>query len=203
MPYILGTRGLKRHFPLVISLFLDTLRYIATLRNSPDSIFSRKKMSSKRKEYHVDSHAKHAAIFFVACKPNPATFVKILSAMRAKRYSDEESKDKTMQMQVRWEIGKIKGAEATTTLLTLSAPSYATNQQALETITSVLPAAASVTASATLLAGILLPTPPRKTKNITPKANRPPEQAQTKGCTQSSPCLSHNSREPPHDRSGD
>jgi hypothetical protein len=131
-------------------------------------------MSSKRIEYHVDSRAKHAANFFVACKLNPATFVKISSAMRAKRYSDEESKDKTMQMQVRWEIGKINGgdpphppeaaAEAATTLLTLLAPSYATNQQALATITSVPPAAASVTTSATLLDGILHPSPPRKTK---------------------------------------
>jgi len=33
-------------------------------------------MSLKRKEYHVDSQAKHAAIFFVACELNPATFVK-------------------------------------------------------------------------------------------------------------------------------
>jgi hypothetical protein len=39
MPYILGTRGVQRRFPLVISLFLDTLRYIAILRTSPDSIF--------------------------------------------------------------------------------------------------------------------------------------------------------------------
>ena len=151
-------------------------------------------MSSKRIEYHVDSRAKHVAIFFVVCKPNPATFVKIPSVMRAKRYSGEESKDKTMQMQVHWEIGKINGgdpphppeaaAEAATTLLILSAPSYATNQQALATITSVSPAAASVTASATLLDGILLPSPPRKTKkNVTPKANRPPERAQTKGRT--------------------
>ena len=31
----------------------------------------------------------------MACEPNPATFVKIPSAMRAKGYSDEESKDKT------------------------------------------------------------------------------------------------------------
>ena len=31
----------------------------------------------------------------MACEPNPATFVKISSAMRAKGYSDEESKDKT------------------------------------------------------------------------------------------------------------
>ena len=49
MPYILGTRGLKRHFPLVISLFLDTLRYIATLRTSPDSIFLARRCPRKEK----------------------------------------------------------------------------------------------------------------------------------------------------------
>ena len=65
-------------------------------------------MSSKRKEYHVDSRAKHAAIFFVACEPNPATFIKIPSGvMQAKGYSDKESMVKTLQMQVRQEIGKI------------------------------------------------------------------------------------------------
>jgi hypothetical protein len=31
----------------------------------------------KRREYHVDFHAKKAAIFFMACEPNPATRVKI------------------------------------------------------------------------------------------------------------------------------
>ena len=95
-------------------------------------------MSLKRKEYHVDSQAKHAAIFFVACEPNPATFIKIPSVMRAKEYSGKESKDKTMQMQVHWEIGKFKGgdpphppeaaANAATMLLTLSAPSNTTNR---------------------------------------------------------------------------
>jgi len=50
-----------------------------------------------------------AVTFFVACEPNPAIFVKIPSVMRAKRDSNKESKDKTMQMQVRQEIGKIKG----------------------------------------------------------------------------------------------
>ncbi len=53
------------------------------------------------------NRAKNAAIFFVACERNPATFfVKIPSAMQANGYSDEESMDKTMQKQVRPEIGK-------------------------------------------------------------------------------------------------
>jgi hypothetical protein len=38
-------------------------------------------------EYHVDCRAKKAAIFFVACEPNPATRVKIPDAMRMKGYS--------------------------------------------------------------------------------------------------------------------
>ncbi len=73
--------------------------------------FSRKKMSSKRKEYHVHSRAKHAAISFVACEPNPTTFIKIPSAMRAKWYSDKETENKTMQMQVHREIGKARAAK--------------------------------------------------------------------------------------------
>jgi hypothetical protein len=76
-----------------------------------------------------------------------------------------------MQMQVRREIGKIKGgdptrppeaaAEAAKTLLTLSTPSNATNRRALATITSSLPVAASVAASAAFLDGIFLPSPLR------------------------------------------
>jgi hypothetical protein len=30
-------------------------------------------MSSKRKEYKVDDHAKKATCFFIACQENPAT----------------------------------------------------------------------------------------------------------------------------------
>jgi hypothetical protein len=65
-------------------------------------------MSSKRKEYYVDSRTKNAAIFFVACKPNPSTFVKIPSVMQAKGYSDKESKDKMLQMQVCRETEKLE-----------------------------------------------------------------------------------------------
>ena len=66
-------------------------------------------MSSKRKEYHVDDRSKKAATFFVACKPNQATRVKIPDAMRAKGYSDVEATNRTLQMQVRREVEKIKG----------------------------------------------------------------------------------------------
>ena len=55
-------------------------------------------------------------------------------------------------------------AEAAMTLLNLSAPSNVTNLQAIATITLAPPAAASVTASAAFLDGILLPSPTRKTK---------------------------------------
>ncbi len=48
-------------------------------------------MSSKRREYHVDCCAKKAAIFFLACEPNPATRVKIPDAMRIKGYSPSKA----------------------------------------------------------------------------------------------------------------
>jgi hypothetical protein len=66
-------------------------------------------MSSKRKEYHVDDHSKKAATFFVACEPNQATRVKIPDAMRAKGNTDVEATNRTLQMQVRHEVEKIKG----------------------------------------------------------------------------------------------
>jgi len=34
-------------------------------------------MSSKRREYHVDCHAKKVALFFLACEANPATRLSI------------------------------------------------------------------------------------------------------------------------------
>ena len=50
-------------------------------------------MSSKRREYHVDCHAKKAAFFFLACEANPATRLSLPTAMRAKGYSDVEAVD--------------------------------------------------------------------------------------------------------------
>ena len=50
-------------------------------------------MSSKRKEYKVDARAKKAALFFLACDPNPVTRLSIPAAMRAKGYSDSEAVD--------------------------------------------------------------------------------------------------------------
>jgi hypothetical protein len=66
-------------------------------------------MTLKRREYHVDCHAKKAAIFFVACEQNPATRVKIPDAMRIKGSSLSEAADLALQMQVHREVEKIKG----------------------------------------------------------------------------------------------
>jgi hypothetical protein len=66
-------------------------------------------ITSKRREYHVDCHTKKAAIFFVACEPNPATRVKIPDAMRIKGYSPSKASNQALQMQVCCEAEKIKG----------------------------------------------------------------------------------------------
>jgi hypothetical protein len=70
-------------------------------------------MSSKRKEYHVDCGAAKAAKFFSMCKShiNPDMRIKIPAAMMAKGYSDKESKNRTLQMQVRREGEKIRGLD--------------------------------------------------------------------------------------------
>jgi hypothetical protein len=92
------------------------------------------RMSSKRKEYHVDCCAAKAAKFFLMCEShiNPDMRIKIPAAMMAKGYSDEESKNRMLQMQVHWEMEKIRGldppcppeavAADVMALLTLSAP---------------------------------------------------------------------------------
>ena len=63
-------------------------------------------MSSKRKEYHVDHHAAKVAEFFFVCEShiNPGMRVKIPAAMMAKGYSNKESKNWTLQMQVYREV---------------------------------------------------------------------------------------------------
>jgi hypothetical protein len=64
-------------------------------------------MSSNRKEYHFDDRSKKLATFFMACKPNQATRVKIFNAMRAKGYLDVEATNQTLQMQVRCKVEKL------------------------------------------------------------------------------------------------
>ncbi len=95
-------------------------------------------MSSKRKKYHVDCCAAKVAKFFLMCKSHiyPDMRIKNPAAMMAKEFSDEESKNRTLQMQVRREVEKIRGldpprppeavAVAATALLTLLAPLNAT-----------------------------------------------------------------------------
>ncbi len=70
-------------------------------------------MLSKRKEYHVDCRAAKAATFFLMCKShiNPDMRIKIPAAMMAKGYSDEESKNRMLQMQVCREVEKIRGLD--------------------------------------------------------------------------------------------
>jgi hypothetical protein len=110
------------------------------------------RMLSKRKEYHVDCCAAKAAKFFLVCKShiNPDMRIKIPAAMMAKGYSNEESKNRTLQMQVRREVEKIRGldpprpseavAAAATALLTLLAPPNA-KRVILATITPDAPLA--------------------------------------------------------------
>jgi hypothetical protein len=76
--------------------------------------------------------------FFLMCKShiNPEMRIKIPAAMMAKGYSNRESKNRILQMQVHWEVKKIRGmdpprpfeavAAAATALLTLLAPLNAT-----------------------------------------------------------------------------
>jgi hypothetical protein len=70
-------------------------------------------MSSKRKEYHVDHRAVRVAKFFLVCESHidPDMKVTIPAAMMAKRYSNEESKNRMLQMQVHWEVEKIRGLD--------------------------------------------------------------------------------------------
>ena len=59
---------------------------------------------------NVDACMKGVASLFVACSGNPVTTVKISAAMRAKGSSDTEAVDQALQMQVCWEVEKLKGS---------------------------------------------------------------------------------------------
>jgi hypothetical protein len=127
-------------------------------------------MSSKRKEYKVDARAKKAALFFLACEPNPVTRLSIPAAMRAKGYSDSEAADRILVQQVRRESQKNKSndtprpesAAASSLLALTTVASAASSRPALRTITPNL-AAAPVVTVAGMNAGIL-PSPERKVR---------------------------------------
>jgi hypothetical protein len=124
-------------------------------------------MTLRRREYHVDCRAKKAAIFFVACKPNTATRVKIPNATRIRGYSQSEATNRGLQMQVHCKAEKIKGeaipgppapeAAAVSALLSLSTTANV-GRVALAAITPV-PAAGPILLAAGVAA---LPSPPRK-----------------------------------------
>ncbi len=99
--------------------------------------------------------------------------VTIPAAMMAKGYSDKESKNRMLQMQVHWEVDKIRGldpprppeavAMAVTALLTLLAPLNAMRVTLIK-ITPDAPLAAM--RNDDLLTGILFPSRMRKTPKM-------------------------------------
>ncbi len=128
-------------------------------------------MTSRRREYHVDSRAKKAAIFFVACELNTATRVEIPDAMRIRGYFQSKAANQGLQMQVRCKAKKIKGeaipgppapeAAAVSALLSLSTTANV-GRVALAAMTPVL-AAGPILLAARVAA---LPLLPRKTQKM-------------------------------------
>jgi hypothetical protein len=67
----------------------------------------------KKRVVYVDCGAAKAAKFFLMCKSHidPDMRMKIPAAMMAKGYSNDESKNRTLQMQVHREVEKIRGLD--------------------------------------------------------------------------------------------
>jgi hypothetical protein len=117
-------------------------------------------MSSKRKGKKEDSRVAKAARFFLACKqnPDPAVKVNILQAMRSWGYSNEETLNRTLQMQVHRAVKALKGEDtaahpnpatvAATALLALSGGAMNPVRGVLSNITKIPAAAASIIAAA-------------------------------------------------------
>jgi hypothetical protein len=125
--------------------------------------FPYRQMSSKRKGEKEDSRIAKATHFFLACKQNPASAIQvnILQAMRSWGYSNEETLNRTLQMQVRRAVKALKGediaahppaanpATATATaLLALSGGAMNPVRGVLLNITNIPTAAASIIAVA-------------------------------------------------------
>ena len=70
-------------------------------------------MSSRKNG--VDARAKKAAQLFVACEgnPDPSGRLSIPDVMRLRGYSHDEAINRTLQMQVRREVEKLRGNAST------------------------------------------------------------------------------------------
>jgi hypothetical protein len=77
--------ALPRLFPFLPGSLFEQLLFSLSWQQKSS------RMTLKRWEYHDDCRVKKAAIFFMACEPNPATRVKILDAMRIKEYSPSKA----------------------------------------------------------------------------------------------------------------
>ena len=114
-----------------------------------------KLMSTKRKEYKIDARAKKAALYFLACVPNPVTRLSIPTAMRAKGYTDVKAVDQVLVQQVRCVSQSCPKSVATLLLLALATVATAARSRpVLQTIT-LNPMAAPVVAVDGINAGIL------------------------------------------------
>jgi len=83
-------------------------------------------MSSGKRKNGADARAKKAALLFVACErnPDPTGRLSIPNVLRVKGYSEDETVNRTLQMQVRREVKKLKGnssaSAAATAMIMLS-----------------------------------------------------------------------------------
>jgi hypothetical protein len=91
-----------------VALYHNRFPFFGTSLLVWPNFISTEPMSTKRKEYQVDARAKKAALFFLACEPNPVTRISIPAGMRAKVYSDLEAADWILVQQVRRKSQKNK-----------------------------------------------------------------------------------------------
>jgi hypothetical protein len=149
-------------------------------------------MSSKKKEYKVDDHAKKAALFFLASEANPDTRLSIPAAMRAKGYLDVEATDQILVQQVccKSQKNKLKDTpcpESAAAPLLLALGNMATTARLeLQTITPN-PMAAPIVTVGGINSGIL-PCPERKVRK---KWQIVQEEAQ--GRSRPGPCMRNHS----------
>jgi hypothetical protein len=118
-------------------------------------------MSSRKQKNGADARAKEAALLFVACErnPDPTSRLSIPAVLRVKGYSEDEAVNRTLQMQVRREVKKLKGSS--------SASAAATPMIILSTTTMITMTSTTATTISTILSESLdLPSPLKKMHKI-------------------------------------
>ncbi len=120
-------------------------------------------MSLKRKEYKVNEPTKKVTHFFLVCKTNPPTSIRLLipATMRARGYSDDKAADQILVQQMHCESQKNK-VKNTPCAKTVAAAAMLILSNTTNVVRLLLAMITPIMATSSVALGGILPPPPRK-----------------------------------------